>query len=657
MRLKIIRLIAVLAVATAPFLSVGCGGGSSSTSSGSTTQTPAVQTGTVSMMISDDTAEDWATIGVKIQAISLVPQGGGTPVNVYTAPIPAPVVNLVQLDQLSEILGNLTVAAGTYTSANLTIAGNAGDVLLTVSADPEVGFAGTPGSTIPSNQINIQGTTGTAGSLTVPVNVNFVSPLVVTANSNNALDLEFDLAHPSFIVGHVPVTSGGTTIWSVNFNGPVRHHPIADLTRLLLRHPYGSVTSVATDNSSITIGREFPTEPPVTPETAVAGSQSLQILADSTNGTIFYDVDAKTNTVIHNFSAQASSLVGKHVRIAARYQSNGTLVAVRIWSSSTFNSVWLSPEGHVLHVNTSTGVVTVQNDAGVGVPLTVNANTQFFFRTPGNALADATPIATGAGFLTSHNFVRGFKVHASVVDPLASPLTAQTIDIEIARFDGAISAANSNGFTYTRNFHTVGDNYSVTLNYISNSTANGADSNGSAIAGFKYWNFTFPTVVTSGSAVVTSFINATNGAVNYGGTVGILGASGETYAVWNDPAGPSAWSAPSVVLLPVSAALSTVNAGFAVGTNAFTMTALGGTIAVSNSLSTTSGSATLVYQVDRTGNVVTVTPVDITTAAGQATLTLNLIAGTPVKVFGVPQASGVVKAYIVLYYTGTKPTS
>jgi hypothetical protein len=330
---------------------------------------------------------------------------------------------------------------------------------------------------------------------------------------------------------------------------------------------------------------------------------------------------------------------------------------VRIWSSSTFNSVWLSPEGHVLHVNTSTGVVTVQNDAGVGVPLTVNANTQFFFRTPGNALADATPIATGAGFLTSHNFVRGFKVHASVVDPLASPLTAQTIDIEIARFDGAISAANSNGFTYTRNFHTVGDNYSVTLNYISNSTANGADSNGSAIAGFKYWNFTFPTVVTSGSAVVTSFINATNGAVNYGGTVGILGASGETYAVWNDPAGPSAWSAPSVVLLPVSAPLSMVNAGFAVGTNAFTMTALGGTIAVSNSLSTTSGSATLVYQVDRTGNVVTVTPVDITTAAGQATLTLNLIAGTPVKVFGVPQASGVVKAYIVLYYTGTKPTS
>jgi hypothetical protein len=608
------------------------------------------------MMVSDSATEDWATIGVKIEAISLIPQGGGTPVNVYTAPSPAPIINLVQSDQLSEILGNLTVADGTYTGATLTIGGNPGDVLLTASADPEAGFAGTPGATIPSNQVNIQGTTGSAGSLTVPVTVNFVSPLVVTTNSNNALDLEFDLAHPAFIVGHVPVTSGGTTMWAVNFNGPVRHHPIADLTRLVLRHAYGSVTAVSSDNTSVTITREFPTEPPVNPETAVASTQSLQILADSTNGTIFYDVDAKTNTVIHNFSAEAASIVGKNVRIAARYQSNGTLIAVRIWASSTFNNVWVSPEGHVLHVNTSTDVITVQNELGVGVPLTVNANTQFFFRTPWNATADAAPIATGTGFLTSHNFVRGFKIHASVVDPLASPLVAQTIDIEIARFDGTISATSSNGFTYTRNFHTAGDDYVVTLDYISSSTANGNDASGNPITGFKYWNFTFPTVLTDGSGVVTSFINATDGAVNFGGTVGILNAYGETYAIWNDPASPNAWAAPEVVLMPVTAPLGTVASGYTVGTGGFTMTVLGGTNAVTNSLSTTSGSASLVYQVDRTNNIVTISSVDITTTAGQNTVTSNVVPGTPVKVFGVPQASGAIKTYVLFYYTGTKPS-
>ena len=204
------------------------------------------------------------------------------------------------------------------------------------------------------------------------------------------------------------------------------------------------------------------------------------------------------------------------MRIAARYQENGTLVAVRVWASSTFNNVWLSPEGHVLHVNTGTDVMTVLNESGVGVPLTVNANTQFFFRTPASAVADATPIATGTGFLTSNNLVRGFKVHASVVDPLATPLVAQTIDIETAAYSGTLSAANSTGFTDTRKFHTATDDYTVSLDYIDSTTANGKDSSGNAITGFKYWNFAYPTLVTSGSNATTEFVAATNGGVNFG---------------------------------------------------------------------------------------------------------------------------------------------
>ncbi len=78
----------------------------------------------------------------------------------------------------------------------------------------------------------------------------------------------------------------------------------------------------------------------------------------------------------------------------------------------------------------------------------------------------------------------------------------------------------------------------------------------------------------------------------------------------------------------------------------------GGTNAVTIDLSTTSGSATLVYQVDRTGGIVTVSPVDITTPAGQTTIQNNLIANTPVKVFGVPQADGSIKGYVLIYYTG-----
>jgi hypothetical protein len=69
-------------------------------------------------------------------SIALVPQGGGSAVTVWTAPTPAPYVNLEQLDQLGEILGNVSVPVGTYTGAVITIGANPGDLLLTVALHP-----------------------------------------------------------------------------------------------------------------------------------------------------------------------------------------------------------------------------------------------------------------------------------------------------------------------------------------------------------------------------------------------------------------------------------------------------------------------------------------------------------------------------------------
>ncbi len=639
----------LLAIGLASVVLAACGGGSGGSSIIPPPSQP--QTAQVSMLISDASTEDWATIGVKVLSIALIPQGGGSNVTVYTAPSPAPTVNLAELDQIAEILGNVSVPVGTYTGAVLTISANPGDILLTTSANPEAGFAAAASTTIPAADIQIQHTAGSAGSLTVPVDVNFVSPLVVTANQNNALDLEFDLGHPAFLVGHVP-PGAGTTLWAVNFNGPVRHHPLHDLAWLVLRHMYGDVTAIATDNSSITITKEFPTEPVVTPETAVAGAQSLQILADATNGTIFYDVDAKTRTVIKDFSSEAS-VNGKFVRVAARYQEDGTLVATRIWASSQFNNVWLSPEGHVLHVNASTDVMTVENESGRGVDLVVDANTQFFFRQPQNALADSTPIGTGTGFLSSDDLVRGFKVHASVVDPLATPLVAQTVDIEVAEYDGKISAPTMTGFTYTRVFATPTDDYTVTLNYIDSATANGTDPMGNAITGFQWWNFAYPTVVTSGANAISEFIAATNDSVNFGGTVGAVPSRGVSFSMWNDPANANGWAAAVTILTPSTLPLGFVASGLV--NNQFTMTIPGGANAATVDVSSTSGSATLVYQVDLTNGILTVSPIDITTSSGLATLTSNLTAGEPLKVYGIPQSDGTLKAYVMTYFTGTMP--
>jgi Domain of unknown function (DUF4382)/Domain of unknown function (DUF5666) len=641
----------LLGVSLAGAILAACGGSGGSSMSPPTNSAP--QSAPVSMLISDASNEDWATIGVKILSIALVPQGGGSNVTVYTAPSPAPMVNLAQLDQIAEILGNVSVPVGTYSAAVLNVSANSGDILLTVAADPETGFSAAAGATIPASQIQIQHAKGTSPNLSAPVNVAFVSPLVVTANQNNALDLEFDLGHPAFIVGHVP-PGAGATMWAVNFDGPVRHHPLRDLPRLVLRHTYGSVTSVAADNSSITITKEFPTEPVVNPETSVASTQSLQIFADGANGTIFYDVDAKTRTVIKDFSAE-TSLIGKSVRVAARYQDNGTLVATRVWASSQFNSVWLSPEGHVLHVNPGTNVVTVASESGRGVDLVVDANTQFFFRQPDNGLADATPIGTGTAFLADHDLVRGFKVHASVVDPLATPLVAQSIDIEVAKYDGKISAPDAAGFTLTRTFRTATDDYSVNLNYIDAATPNGDDPMGNAITGYQWWNFAYPTVVTSGANAVTQFIAATNDSVNFGGTVGAVASRGVSFSKWNDPANPNGWSAAAAILTPSTLPLGFVATGLA--GNAFTMAIPGGTNTPAVDVSSTSGSATLVYQVDMTGGILSISAIDVTTASGLASLTSGLTAGAPVAVYGVPQADGSLKAYVLAYYTGDLPTA
>ena len=633
-----------------------CGGGGSSDPSSSVGSSPPPQSSQMAMIISDATSDDWATVGVRILSIALLPQSGASPVTVYTAPANPPMVNLEQLDQIGEVLGNVAVPDGTYSGAIVTVSANPGDVALVVAAEPEAGFAGTAGQAIPPADIQIVGAQGSSGSLSVPVNVSFDQPLVVTASGSNALDLEFDLSHPAFIVAHNPPGAAATQ-WAVNFLGPVRRHPISDITHLVLREMYGDVTAVASDGSSMTITKQMPLLPVADPETPVSTGQSLTIDADATNGTIFYNVDAGTSQTITNFSSVASILTGEYVRFTARYQEDGSLVAVRVWASTDFNKLWLSPEGHVLHVNPATDTIVVDNAAGIPVPITVSASTQFFFRQPANPPADATPIGTGPSFLANNDFVRGFKVQVSVVDPLGSPLVAQTVDIETAAYSGQISNALSDGsdFTYTHDYLTATDDYSVNLDYISSSSANGKDSSGNTIYGFKWWNFAYPTLADDGGTAISDFSSAVGGGASGGFTFAgdNFFAWGLSDAIWGDAANPSGWAVPWAILEPTPLPRGTVVTGLA--NNSFTMTLSGGTTPGTVAVSTAAGAATLVYQVDRSNGIVSVSPIDITTSSGLSTLTSALAAGTQVKVYGTPQSDGTYKAYVLMYFTNTEP--
>src|SRR5579862_4616973 len=249
-----------------------CGGGGGDSAAASSPSAP-LGTQHMPLVLSDASSDDWACVGVKVLSIALLPQGGGAAVTVWSAPSPAPYVNLEQLDQLGEILGNVAVPDGTYSGAVLTVGANPGDVLLTVAANPSSGFPLAAGTQVPADQIQIQGASGAFPDMTVPIAVNFNEPLVVSGSSNAALDIEFDLGHPAFIVGQTPPAAAGATIWAVNFSGPVRRLGLHDLTRLVLRHTYGSVTAVG--STSLTIRKDFPVLPATNPETVVQSTQSL----------------------------------------------------------------------------------------------------------------------------------------------------------------------------------------------------------------------------------------------------------------------------------------------------------------------------------------------------------------------------------------------
>jgi hypothetical protein len=201
------------------------------------------------------------------------------------------------------------------------------------------------------------------------------------------------------------------------------------------------------------------------------------------------------------------------------------------------------------------------------------------------------------------------------------------------------------------------DDYTVTVPYISDTTANGKDANGADISGYKWWNFGFPTLIDSGANAKGDLVAATNCSANFGGSVGVLQAWGASYMTWNDTAKANDWSAKWTVLRPMPIPRGTVAGPWAGGATggSFGLSLPNGANTVGVSLSSVSGSATLVYQVDRTGLIVTVTPQDITTTAGLNNVGSHLVNGTPVKVFGVPQTDGTIKAYVVFYYTGAAP--
>ena len=388
--LRTLSLLAIPALTTLA-LSVACGGGST----GASTAPVVTPTGTASFILTDAPSDQWSAINVVVTKVTLLNKADHTKEVVAFSGATAK-INLVDLDSVGELLATAQIPVGTYDALRVTI-------------DPaSVSLVKTDGTTVPSALVHVAGAS---------VQVALSTDLVVTATGSNAVQIDFDLGHPLFLV---QMPNGD---WVMNLQ--VKHRPNANgmmaMAKLAFRHRKGTITSVAA--SSFVLHTD--------------SGNDLTVNVD--NGAWFYDLDSKSVGSIAGLAA------GKNALVKLRMQADGTVWAVRVWYSVNALPV-VTPEGHVFGVDLVNHRLLVSTEASTPRAIAIDADTTFTFQ---------TSQALGTGQATLADVWTGFKVQVEVKDPLAVPMHASSVNIQRAVDGGAIKTATATAFTYTH--PTAGD--------------------------------------------------------------------------------------------------------------------------------------------------------------------------------------------------------
>lgn len=375
-------------------LLTACGGSGSSTTATATAPAP---TGTAAIILTDAPSDQWSAVEVVVTKITLVDKADHTKEVVAFQGTSAK-INLVDLDSVGELLATAQIPVGTYDGMRISIDPNPANINL-VKAD---------GTVVPSSSIKVVGGT----NVWVPLS----SDLVVTQGSSNALQLDFDLGHPLFLV-QLP---DGT--WVMNLQ--IRHKPNANgmmgMAQMMFRTRKGTVASVGTGSFML----------------HADSGNDLTVNVD--NGAKFIDVDA------HAPGTFAGLAAGKNVLVSLRMQPDGSLWAIRVWYSTSALPQW-TPEGHVYGVDRTSSKLFVSTDTGAPKAITIDSDTAFTYHT---ALSLGTG-GTGGGL--DHVWA-GFKVQVEVKDPLQAQLHAASVNVQRAVDGGRITAANAATFSYANAF-------------------------------------------------------------------------------------------------------------------------------------------------------------------------------------------------------------
>ncbi len=369
-------------------------------------------TGTLMMLMTDGPTDDWTEVTVHFLSASLHRKGADGWEAFWTANTADPAsgkVNLVDLSGINDILSAGAVPAGEYDRIKLVLnTSPAADSMRLVAAD---------GAVIAPQDITVVDPSG-AGEIKVDLDPD----LVVGADTNNLVGLDFDLAHPLSIVN----LDGKVVI-----NLKVRH-------RVLPRHPAGLQFARTLGDIAAAVANTDGTA-----TFKIRNLQGAEIEFDANVNTLYTDVSSGGGAA-GSFEG-LKALAGTGAALAAsNLKNDGRLYARRVWYADDIDKLPdFSPEGLVRRVGDSWLSIqkkrTEAMTAGDGFhrcdwdaeTVFVNAATTWTFQ--GADMGGAVKGLAGLAFVA-----RGFRVEVVYVDENVTPKIAGSINIQFAHAEGVV---------------------------------------------------------------------------------------------------------------------------------------------------------------------------------------------------------------------------
>ena len=374
--------------------------------------------GNLKLLMTDAPTDDWTEVTVHFLSASLHRKDSDAWQDYWTANASDPAsgkINLVDLSGVTDILNAGTIPAGTYDWLKL--------VMNTSTQSDSMNLVTGDGTVIRPEDITVVDPSGTG-----EIKIDLSPELVVDADSNNVLSIDFDLAHPLSIVN-----LDGKVIISLK----VRHRRLPrNLNRIQFARTLGDITE-ATGNTDGTATFTIKT------------LQAAEIEFKANGNTYYTDVSSGTG-VSGNFEGLKALAGSGSALVASNMNSDGSLYARRVWYADNIDKLpRFTPEGLVRRVGDNW--FSVQRKTAEALTtgsrfhrcnwdaetVFVDADTLWNFQGVDMAVKGTDGLRLIA---------RGFRVEVVYVDENASPKVARSVNIQFAHAEGLVTEPSLENF-------------------------------------------------------------------------------------------------------------------------------------------------------------------------------------------------------------------